>query len=248
MTVAIDVGEADFRARVVERSRELPVVVDFWAEWCAPCRALGPQLERAAAARAGKLELVKVDTDANPRLAQAYRIQGIPAVKAFRDGQVVDEFVGVIPAERIEGFLDGLVPSEADALAASDDEADLRRALELDPNHAGAAARLARIMLSRGELDAAEQLLERFPGDFLALGLAARARLERDGDELTPAFRAWDGGDPGTALEELQEALKGADAERRDLVRRVMVGIFEELGPGNELAQRHRRRLASAIY
>lgn len=246
--MAVDVAEADFQARVVERSRELPVVVDFWAAWCAPCRALGPQLERAAEARAGKVELVKVDTDANPRLAQAYRIQGIPAVKAFRDGDVVDEFVGVVPPEQLERFFDGLVPSEADALAAGGGEADLRRALELDPGHAGAATALARMLLARGDLDEAGELLERFPGDFAAIGLAARARLQRDRGGLAAAFEAWDRGDLEAALEGLQAALPGAEAERRDLIRQVMVGIFEELGPGHELAQRHRRRLASALY
>lgn len=225
------------------------MVVDFWAEWCGPCRALGPMLERAVAAREGKVELAKVDTDANQGLAQAFGIRGIPAVKAFRDAELADEFVGVVPAARIESFFDALVPSEADALAAGGDEAELRRALEVEPSHAGAATALGRMLIARGEREEARELLEGFPGEFLAIGLLARLELEESDGSLAPAFAAWDEGDRESALERLQEALaEHPDSDRRDLIRRVMVGIFEELGPGHELAQRHRRRLASALY
>src|SRR5690242_6440277 len=113
-----DVTERDFEARVIERSREVPVVVDFWAEWCGPCRTLGPALEAAVEKRAGKVELAKLDVDSNQGLASAFGIRGIPAVKAFRDGKMVAEFTGAIPPPAVEQFLDQLVPSEADELVA----------------------------------------------------------------------------------------------------------------------------------
>src|ERR1051325_3546601 len=105
-----DVNEAGFDAAVIERSRQLPVVVDFWAPWCAPCRVLGPILEREVAAHGGRVELAKVDTAANPQLAARYGISGIPAVKAFVGGQVTREFVGVQPVDVIRRFMSDLVP------------------------------------------------------------------------------------------------------------------------------------------
>ena len=245
-----DVGEADFQQRVVERSKELPVVVDFWAEWCGPCRTLGPALEKAVAARGGKVELVKVDTDANQRLAAAFGIQSIPAVKAFRDGEVVAEFVGAQPPPAIESFLDQLAPSEAEALAEAGDEASLRRALELDARHAPAAIALARILLGRGDSAEALELLRPFPSDFIADGLMARAELEQGNGEsaIAGALEAWDAGDPERALEALQEQLASAeDRDLRDRLRRVMVAIFTELGADHPLAREHRRRLAAAL-
>ena len=116
-------------------------MVDFWAEWCGPCRTLGPMIEKAVESRDGDVVLAKVDVDSNQGLAQRYGIRGIPAVKAFRDGEVVDEFTGAIPQPQVERFIDKVVPSEADALVAEGDEQSLRRALELEPGNAAAAAR-----------------------------------------------------------------------------------------------------------
>ena len=113
----MDVTDATFESEVVERSRERPVVVDFWADWCGPCKMLTPVLEREVAARDGQLELAKVDVDTNPRLADEYGVRSIPAVKAFRDGRVVREFVGAQSPQSVASFLDELLaPSPGERL------------------------------------------------------------------------------------------------------------------------------------
>ncbi len=175
----MDVTDATFETDVIVRSKTLPVVVDFWAEWCGPCRQLGPVIERAVAAREGKVELAKVDIDASPQIARTYQIQSIPAVKAFRDGQVVAEFVGAQPPAAVNSFLDSLVPSETDELIARGDEESLRRAAELEPSRADAAVPLARLLLARGDADGALLLVREVPGNFAADGIAARIALAR---------------------------------------------------------------------
>jgi putative thioredoxin len=242
--MAVEVTDADFEQQVLERSAEVPVLVDFWADWCQPCHMLTPVIEKAVSAHNGQVELAKLDVDSNPATAARFGVRGLPTVKAFRDGAVVDEFTGAQPPAVVERFIDELVPSEADELAESDDEEALRRALELDPGHAVARPRLGRLLLRRGRTDEALELLENVPGDFVADGLAARARLAGD-PELDAAFDAWDRGDFAEALEALQAAL--ADPERRDLVRRVMVAIFTELGADHPLSREYRRRLSAAL-
>lgn len=244
----MDVTEATFEVAVLERSHALPVVVDFWAEWCAPCRTLGPVLEREASKRSGKLELVKVDVDSNQALSRSYGIQGIPAVKAFSQGRVVAEFVGAQPGAAVERFLDSLLPSEAQLLAQRGDEESLRLALALEPGHAQAAVHLARILHGRAQNDEALEILGNVRGSFAADGLAARIRLEQAAEpDLSSAFAALDAGDTQQALDLLIEAIPPA-RRSRDEIRRVVVGILDELGLDDPLAAGSRRKLASALY
>ena len=274
----IEVGDADFETAVLKRSETTPVVVDFWAPWCGPCRALGPLLERLAAEHQGAFILAKVNVDEAPAVSQAFGIQSIPAVKGFRDGMLVGEFVGAQPEATVRKLLELVLPTAADGLVAraatlapEAAEAALREALELEPRHARALLELARIVAARGDTPGALQLLERVSPPSPLVGeserLAAELRMRTDGAGDQAALRARLAADPNdlqarldlgrtlAALGKHEDALAELlDVIRRDRhfaddgARKAMVDLFAVLGADHPLTDRYRNELAKALF
>lgn len=249
-THAIDVAEADFSTKVIEASKTAPVVVDFWADWCGPCKALSPVLEKAASEGGGTWTLAKVDVDANQRLAAAFSIQSIPTVIAFKDGRPVDMFTGALPESQVRQFLARLVPPPVDdRVVAAEElmdagnlagaEASLRNVLEEEPANVEAAIALAGLLIEDGRAAEAIEMLERQAPTTEVKQMLAAARLMSSGEV--------DLSDPEEALPRLLATVE-AGGEERESARLTMIDLFDLLGPEHELTREYRRRLASALF
>jgi putative thioredoxin len=264
-----DVDEASFTEVVLEGSATRPVVVDFWAAWCAPCRQLAPLLEAAAERWAGEVDVVKVDVDANPRLAQAMRIQGIPAVKAFAGGRVVAELTGLQPAAVVEQLFAAVAPSPADRLVAAAQgdpdgaEGRYREALAIEPDHPGAALGLAGLRAAEGDPAGALEVLARArpTGEVQQRIAALRLAAEGDGELGELRARADSGDDAarvplGRALaaagrhDEAIEVLLAAVAvpALREEARTALLEVFTVLGADDPRVRAARPRLAAALF
>jgi putative thioredoxin len=264
MSTIIEATDANFGEVVLDESFRRPVVVDFWAEWCQPCRMIGPVLERLADEHGGDFLLAKLDTDRNPQASMAFRIQGIPAVKAFRDGQMVSEFVGAIPERAIRQWLEPLLPSEADRSVEQAEQAEregrveeadrlFRQVLATDPNHVGAALGAGRLATERGDLDEARKFLEPLRPDPEAVRLLDALEVagwpSPDGNgPLAQAERAAAEGRFQEALETFLAAVQNGSDEDRKRAREAMLKVLSVLGEEDPLTVEYRRKLAAALF
>lgn len=232
----IDVTDATFETEVLEKSKEVPVVIDLWAEWCGPCKTLGPILEKVVGATNGKVVLAKVDVDANPGLSQAFKVQSIPAVYAMKDGQVVDGFMGSYPENAVQQFVDGLLPSQEQEavgeLIEAGDEGSLRLALSMEPSNEDAIVKLAELLVARGDTEEALQLLERIPESERTRHVAAKARVgEAPADDFDHKLQA------------LLDRVKSDDEARQEFV-----DLLELMGSDDPRTAEYRRQLTARLY
>ena len=271
-----EINAPDFAAAVVQRSHDLPVVVDFWAEWCGPCRTLGPLLERLADEYAGAFELVKVDVDANQALAQQFGVKGIPFVMAFKGGQPANEFTGALPEPQVRAWLESVVPSRLDLqvdearsamLDGNNDRAEevLRAVLSEKMDHEEAGTALASLYLSKGEnalaldalaplsptsdvekLRATARLTSSDGADVSALSAAVEANPEDDAARIELAKALAAGAEFEPALDHYLVVVRKKN-DHLDEARTAMIDIFEVLGADHPLSLMYRRELASAL-
>lgn len=271
-----DVGGSTFIEQVIERSKTVPVVVDFWAPWCGPCRTLGPVLDKLAIEAGGKWVLAKLNTDENQGLAQQYQIRGIPAVKAFVGGRVVDEFVGALPESQVRAWLSKVVPDEAAVLAKRALEAAgagnaaaaaslADDALRIDPAQPDAILVAANAALSKGDRDMAELLLGRIrPGDrnaragkLVALKFRLNAKpgsIERYSGDAS-VTNAYDAGvehaSRGAWREAAELFLEVVRLDRNfgsDAGRKALLDVFDAIGQDHPTADEFRRKLSMELF
>ena len=236
----IDVTDATFEADVIEASHNHVVVVDLWAEWCGPCKSLGPILETVIAETGGKVVLAKVDVDANPATSQAFQVQSIPAVYAMKDGKVLDSFTGAQGEPAVREFIERLLPSEAETqieeLLAIGDEQSLLGVLELIPDHHVAVPAVAEILIARGETEMALELLQRVPETTEVRRIAASARM---GGEAPAA----DDDELDAKLSALLDRVKTDEDARQEFL-----DLLEVMGPEDTRTADYRKQLSMRLF
>jgi putative thioredoxin len=272
-----EVTTSSFQQAVLQKSHDVPVVVDFWATWCGPCKTLGPMLEKLAAESGGSFILAKVDVDTNQELAAQFNVQGIPTVIGFRDGGPVDQFTGALPERAIRDWLDRLLPSELDlivdqardaAIAGNLDTAErlFRGALDVQSDHQEAGTGLAALLIASGRQDEALIILGKLAitDEVERLQSAARLATSR-GSDVSEIVKRLDA-DPESskikielamalaaraeyepALDRLLEVVR-ARGDAKEEARKAMLDVFEVLGDGHPLTTTYRRQLANALF
>ena len=270
----IHVTEADFEYEVIAFSRQKPVVVDFWADWCAPCKTLGPILEHLADEAQGAFRLAKLDVDGNPNLAIRFSVRSIPNVKAFRDGEVIAEFLGTQPEPRVREFLRNLAPSQADlllekgqsqleSLAWEAAEDTFRQLLAKLPNQPGALLGMMKALLMNGRITEAAKMLKEFPTSKeyasaevlrpLIEALQRTSNTSSDTDNPLEAayqnsLRLIKRNNLPAAIDGILDVLRQDKRYRDGELRKVILALFEVMGANSQLTGQYRRELAVILF